>query len=83
MSRHTTNSDPKISTGCSELTIVGGNTVGNDRDNADNTFDGPGIGTGVDYGQGYNYVVIATKLHCTLSSSQEGFAEAFIEIERY
>ena len=41
------------------------------------------MGTGVDYGQGYNYVVIATKLPCILSSSQEGFAEAFIEIERY
>ena len=83
MSRHTTNNDPKISTGCSELTIVGGYAAPNDRDNTDNTFDGPGIGTGVDYGQGYNYVVIATKLHCILSSSQEGFAEAFIEIERY
>ena len=83
MSIHTTNTDPKISSGCSELTIVGGNTVGNDKDNTDNTFDGGGMGTGVDYGQGYNYVVIATKLPCILSSSQEGFAEAFIEIERY
>ena len=83
MSRFTTNTDPAHSSGCSELIHVGGATIGNDRDNADNTFDGPGMGTGVEYGQGYNYVVISTKVPCVLSSSQEGFAEAFIEIERY
>jgi len=83
LSTKTTNTDKNISSGCSEMILIGGKTVGNDRDNTNNSFDAPGMSMGISYGQGYNYIVIATKLPCVLSSSNEGFAEAFIDIERY
>ena len=79
MSRFTTNSDLAHSSNCSELISVG---IG--RDNTDNNIIGAPTGhKGLEYGQGYNYVVITTVTNPVLTSSNEGLGSAFIEIERY
>jgi len=85
MSTFTTNSDPAGSSGCSEMVRVGGGVVGptTDRDNHDNPFDAGVSTVGEGWGQGYNYVIIQTKVAPVLSSAHDGFAEAYIEIERY
>jgi len=86
MSTSTTNSDPiGVATGYSEMTPVGGTIVGptTDRDNHDNPFDAGVSTVGAGWGQGFNYVIIQTKVAPVLSYALEGLAEAYIDIVRY